>query len=110
MGADLLPPERYLRGGARPPVLQASWGMSICLSSDKGISPEIREVKMFSMVTWGLGLLLRKLQGTLGAERKDGSVQSPGHREGKRTGAHSIQVTMGAWSPVELCGFWFLYR
>lgn len=83
MGADLLPPERYLRGGARPPVLQASWGMSICLSSDKGISPEIREVKMFSMVTWGLGLLLRKLQGTLGAERKDGSVQSPGHRAGE---------------------------
>lgn len=28
----------------------------------------------------------------------------------ERTGAHSFHVTMGAWSPVELCGFRFLYR
>lgn len=84
MGADFLPPERYLRGGAWPPVLQASWGVSICFSRDKGmISPEIGEVKLFSMVTWGLGLLLRKLQGTTWGGGKDGSIQSPGHRAGE---------------------------
>lgn len=84
VGADLLPSERYLRSGARPPVLQASWGVSICFGRDKGtISPEIGEVKLFSMVTRGLGLLLRKRQGTTGGGRKDGSIQSPGHRAGE---------------------------
>lgn len=29
---------------------------------------------------------------------------------GKRTGAHSVHVTMGVWSADELRGFWFFYR
>lgn len=31
----MLPSERYLRGGAWPPVMRASWGVSVCCSGDR---------------------------------------------------------------------------
>lgn len=40
MGAGFLRPKRYLRAGARPPVMRASWGISFCFSGDRqGLSP-----------------------------------------------------------------------
>lgn len=92
VGADLLPPERYQRVRARPPVMQASRGLSICFSSDRQrvVSPETGEVGMFLTVTWGSSL--EKLQGTRGVRGKNGSTQSPGHRRGEDW-CHSLPVT-----------------
>lgn len=110
MGADLLPPDRYLRNGAQPPILQATWEVSICLSSDKAaISPEIEEVKLVPMVTWELGLSLREDSEDSRGRGEDGGTQSPAHHGGKN-GSPRSPGNYGGVVTVELCGFWFLYR
>lgn len=50
VGVDLLPSERYLRGGAWPPVMQARWGRVSLFSGDRqGWSPlELEEWGCYS--------------------------------------------------------------
>jgi len=83
VGADFLPPKRYLRGGAWPPVMRASWGMSFCLSGDRqGWSPLKGGAGLFR-VTWEHGLLVCKLQGIRSERGKNGNTQFPGHHRGE---------------------------
>lgn len=80
VGADFLPPKRYLRGGARPPVMRASWVMSISFSGDRQDWSPPGRVGLFR-VTWEHGLLF------LNFERFAG--------EGGRMEIPNFQVTTG---------------
>lgn len=85
VGADFLPPKRYLRGGAWPPVMRASWVMSISFSGDRQDWSPPGRVGLFRM-TWEHGLLFCKLREIRRGGGKNGNTQFPGdHREDDRS-------------------------